>query len=47
MPTKEQVRHYMHQRQAEKLPLPTTDEIRRRLGWNLIVDSRIKGRVRK
>ncbi|PRC93844.1 hypothetical protein S2091_1453 [Solimicrobium silvestre] len=41
MPTKEQVRHYMHERQAEKMPPPSTDEIRRRLGWDLILDSRI------
>lgn len=42
MPTKEQVRHYMYVRQTEKLPPPSTEEIRRRLGWDLIRDSRVK-----
>jgi hypothetical protein len=32
-PSKEQVRAYMHQREAEHRPPPTPDEIRRQLGW--------------
>jgi hypothetical protein len=35
-PTKEQVRDYMERRQAEHKPPPTREEIRRRLGWDLI-----------
>ena len=33
-PTKEQVRAYMHQREADHRPPPTPDEIRRQLGWS-------------
>lgn len=32
-PTKEQVRHYMAQRQSEHKVPPSLQEIRRRLGW--------------
>ncbi len=32
-PTKEQVRAYMQQREADRRPPPTPDEIRRQLGW--------------
>lgn len=32
-PTKEQVRAYMHKREAERRPPPMPDEIRRQLGW--------------
>ncbi len=42
MPTKEQIRHYLQERQIEKLPPPSTEEIRRRLGWDLIADSKRK-----
>ena len=35
-PTKEQVRRYMEQRQAERKVPPPIEEIRRRLGWNLV-----------
>ncbi|PRC92462.1 hypothetical protein [Solimicrobium silvestre] len=46
MPTKEQIRFYMQERQIEKLPPPSTAEIRRRLGWDLIADSRVKLKIR-
>ncbi len=35
-PDKLAVRAFMQQRQAERKPLPTPEEIRRQLGWNLI-----------
>lgn len=41
-PTKEQVRRYMEQRQAERQVPPSIKEIRRRLGWNLALD-RVEG----
>jgi hypothetical protein len=34
-PTKEQVRAYMHRREAERLPPPAPAEIRRQLNWRL------------
>jgi hypothetical protein len=34
-PTKEQVREYMQQRQAEHKPPPDMKQIRRQLGWEL------------
>jgi hypothetical protein len=34
-PTKEQVRQFMAQRQAEHKPPPSMKEIRRQLGWDL------------
>jgi hypothetical protein len=34
-PTKEQVRHYLENRQAENKMPPSLDEIRRQLGWHL------------
>jgi hypothetical protein len=34
-PTKEEVRRYMQQRQAEHLPPPDLQQIRRQLGWEL------------
>lgn len=33
-PSKEQVRAYMHQREADRRPPPTPAEIRRQLGWS-------------
>lgn len=39
-PTKEQVREYMERRQAQHLPPPSRQEIRRQLGWDLIVMER-------
>lgn len=35
-PTKEEVRQYMQQRQAEHRPPPDLQQIRRQLGWELI-----------
>lgn len=35
-PTKEQVRAYMHKREAERRPPPMPDEIRRQLGWTSV-----------
>lgn len=35
-PTKEQVREWMNQRQAEKTPPPEPREVRRQLGWDLV-----------
>jgi hypothetical protein len=34
-PTKEQVRAYMAEREADRRPPPAPDEIRRQLGWRL------------
>jgi hypothetical protein len=39
-PSKEAVRHWMQDRQAEHKPQPSQDEIRRKLGWNLIKATR-------
>lgn len=36
MPTKEQVRKWMEQRQVEHKPPPTPEQIRTELGWDLI-----------
>jgi hypothetical protein len=38
-PSKEQVRHYLQQRQAEHKSPPTLEEIRRQLGWQLCADA--------
>lgn len=35
-PSKEQIRQYMEQRQAQQCPPPSMPEIRRQLGWGLI-----------
>lgn len=35
-PTKEQIRQFMAQRQAERKPPPSMKEIRRQLGWDLV-----------
>lgn len=35
-PTKEEVRQYLQQRQAEHRPPPDLQQIRRQLGWELI-----------
>lgn len=34
MPSKEQVRDWIAQRQADRKPLPDIRQIRRELGWN-------------
>lgn len=35
-PDKQKVREFMQQRQAQKLPPPTPEEVRRELGWGLV-----------
>jgi hypothetical protein len=35
-PTKEQIRHYLGERQAQHCPPPSTVDIRRQLGWGLV-----------
>jgi hypothetical protein len=45
-PSKEQVREYMERRQAQHKPLPTREEIRRQLGWELIEKERDERRRR-
>lgn len=35
-PTKEQIRAYLQSRQESKTPVPSQEEIRRQLGWNLM-----------
>jgi hypothetical protein len=35
-PSKELVRNWLFQRQAEHQPPPTMDEVRRQLGWELV-----------
>lgn len=39
-PSKEQVRLHMQQRTLSRLPPPSPDEIRRRLGWFLLPNNR-------
>lgn len=39
-PSKEQVRLLMQQRSLSRLPPPTMEEIRRRLGWNMLPNNR-------
>lgn len=41
MPTKQQVRDWMQQRQAEHKPPPTPEQIRRELGWGLVKDAKL------
>lgn len=36
-PTQQQVRDWMTQRQVDHTPPPTPEEVRRQLGWNLVV----------
>ncbi|MGZ3351744.1 MAG: hypothetical protein ACXU89_22685 [Xanthobacteraceae bacterium] len=36
MPTPQQVRDWMKQRQVEKKPPPTPEQVRQVLGWHLI-----------
>jgi len=39
-PTKEQVRQYMNQRQAERKPPASIEEIRQQLGWKLLSNTK-------
>jgi len=43
-PSKEQVRHWMEQRQSEHKPPPDPKQIRRELGWDMIDAERNKQR---
>jgi hypothetical protein len=36
MPTPQQVRDWMKQRQVEKSPPPTPEQVRQQLGWHLL-----------
>lgn len=36
MPSKEEIRQWMEQRQQAHNPPPTPEEIRRQLGWHLV-----------
>lgn len=36
MPTKEQVRKWMQDRQAQRTAPPSPEEIRRQLGWGMV-----------
>lgn len=35
-PSKESVRNWANTRRAEKTPLPSPEEIRRQLGWDMV-----------
>lgn len=39
-PDKQKVRDFMQQRQEERKPLPSLEEIRRRLGWGLLPNNK-------
>ena len=43
-PTKESVREYMERRFAEEDAPPTMEEIRRQLGWDLVVADQVERR---
>jgi hypothetical protein len=36
MPSKEEVRQWMQQRQVDHKPPPSPSEVRRQLGWHLV-----------
>lgn len=40
MQPKEAARKYMHGRQEEKKPVPSTEEIRHQMGWNMIPENK-------
>jgi len=44
-PSKEQVRDYLKQRQSEHSPPPDIREIRRKLGWELIMGGKSSGQT--
>lgn len=46
-PTNEQVRSWMQQRQADRSPPPTPEEIRRQLGWRLVEAERETNRSKR
>ena len=43
-PSKEVVREYLERRTSEVEPPPTPEEIRRQLGWGLVMDQKYDGR---
>lgn len=44
MPSKQQIRDWMQQRQQEHKPPPTPEEIRRQLGWEMIAPKKHQDR---
>mgnify|MGYP003579717403 CR=1 FL=1 len=44
MPTKEQVRKWMQDRQAQRSAPPSPEEIRRALGWGFLVNPKKQDR---
>jgi hypothetical protein len=46
-PSNQQVRSWMQQRQAERKPPPSPDEIRRELGWQMVEAERAASRRKK
>lgn len=45
-PTKTEVRSWMCQRQVERRPPPSLEEIRRQLGWHMVEAAREMNRSR-
>lgn len=41
-PSKEQVRNWMQQRQVERKPVPTPEQIRQELGWWMLANNRVQ-----
>jgi hypothetical protein len=39
-PSNQQVRNWMHQRQADRSPPPSPERIKEELGWRMIEDER-------
>ena len=39
-PTKSEIKNWLYHRQAERKPLPDMEQIKRELGWNLILPAR-------
>lgn len=46
-PSKEQIRQYMAERQAQQCPPPSMPEIRRQLGWGLISANEMAAEVQE
>lgn len=43
-PTPQQVRQWMQQRQVERKPVPTPEQIRTELGWWMLANNRVAAR---
>jgi hypothetical protein len=43
-PSKQQIRQFMQQRQADRTPPPTPERIREQLGWKMLKDERGESR---